>query len=109
MRRRAGTGHNAASKLARKGAKPRRAPKAEHSSAPSALELQEQVGALTRELIEAREQQTATSEVLRIISSSPGQLEPVFHTILENAARVCEAKFGALFRVENDVIRIAAS
>ena len=63
MRRRAGTGHNAASKLARNGAKPRRAPKAEHGSAPSALELQEQVGALTRGLIEAREQQAATADV----------------------------------------------
>jgi hypothetical protein len=61
MRRRAGTGHNAAKKLARKSSKPRRLTKAERGSAPSAVELQEQVGALTRELIETREQHSATS------------------------------------------------
>src|SRR6516225_3075451 len=57
----------------------------------------------TRELSEALEQQTATSEVLRVISSSPGELKPVFEAILENAVRICEAKFGTMYRYNGDM------
>src|SRR6202030_3079650 len=55
----------------------------------------------TADLTEALEQQTATSEVLRVISSSPSELDPVFQTMLTNAARLCEANFGTLTLNEN--------
>src|SRR5262249_25096791 len=64
--------------------------------------------ARTRELSEALEQQTATSNVLRVISSSPGELEPVFETMLANAVRICGAKFGVTSVREGDAFRVIA-
>ena len=62
----------------------------------------------TDDLSESLEQQTATSEVLKAISSSRGELEPVFQAMLGNAVRICEANFGMLFRVENGAVSAAA-
>ena len=61
--------------------------------------------ARTKELTESLEQQTATSEVLGVISSSPGELEPVFNKMLENATRVCNAEFGTMLIQEGGVFR----
>jgi two-component system NtrC family sensor kinase len=72
-------------------------------------DLQRELARRTAERDEALEQQTATAEVLQVISSSPGELEPVFQAILENATRICEAKFANLWLLERDGFRLAAT
>jgi GAF domain-containing protein len=89
-------------------AKRRSAPKVARSRHSSVAGKDKKIALLTRERDEALEQQTATSEVLKVISSSPGDLKPVFDVLLANATRMCGAKFGALSLRQADVFRSIA-
>jgi GAF domain-containing protein len=73
------------------------------------VRLFDEVQARTRDLTESLEQQTATSEVLGIISRSPGELQPVFQSMVENATRVCGARFGTMNLLEGEIVRRVAS
>jgi two-component system NtrC family sensor kinase len=103
MQRRGGSGQPVKGERT-KGPKARKAPIAQVSTA----DLQEQLDRRTRERDEALEQLAATSEVLQVISSSPGKLEPVFQAMLENALRICEAKFGTLYLCDGGALRPVA-
>src|SRR5277367_2066787 len=89
--------------------KQRRSPKRLRGRNPAVAGQETEVARLTRELNEAREQQTATSEVLRVISSCPGDLEPVFEAMLEKAVRICDAKFGGLYLYVDGRLRTVAA
>ena len=68
----------------------------------------EQLESRDRELAEATEQQTATSEILQVIASSPTDLQSVLDSVAENAARLCEANDAVIFRVDGDVLQRVA-
>src|SRR5262249_38483976 len=109
MKRRSRAGREPIKGRRRKAPEPKRrnAPKAiARSNSPKSEETK--VTRLTRELNEALEQQTATSEVLRVISSSPSNLDPILQTILANATRICEANFGIINLPEGDAFPVAA-
>jgi GAF domain-containing protein len=107
MRRPDKAGGKAAKTHRPKTLKRRNAPKTGRRSG-SSVAGKETNAQLRRERDEALEQQAATSEVLKVISSSAGELQPVFQTILENAVRICQAKFGVLFRVVDGAVSAAA-
>ena len=67
------------------------------------------VARLTHELRETTEQHTATSEILRVISSAPSDLQPVFQAMLKNAVRLCDAKFGNIYRWDGDALHLVAT
>jgi|SRR5690349_18342169 hypothetical protein len=116
MRRRSRAGSKSVKERHRKAAVQKRptAPKVRARVAP-VPDRETKVAKLTRErdealeqLSEALERQTATSEVLRVISSSSGILEPVFQAMLANAVRICEAKSGLMCRSEGEALRAVA-
>src|SRR5690348_6801505 len=76
---------------------------------PSTADLYKRVGALSRELKEAREQQTAISEVLHAMSRLPGEVQPVLDAVAENAARLCEANNAVIYRLDNNRLKHVAS
>ena len=109
MRRRPKGGEKSKTRQ-RKAAAPRRrnGPAARRRGSASARHKAE-IARLTRELDEASQQQAATAEILQIISGSPGDLQPAFGKMLGHAARICDAKYGNVFRLDGDTLHLVAS
>jgi hypothetical protein len=110
MKRRSRAGGKLTKGRRRKAAKPirRNAPKAPARSSSSYRETETNVARLSRELSEALERQKATSDLLQVISGSPGNLDPVFQAMLENAVGICGANFGNMFLYEDSAFRTVA-
>jgi GAF domain-containing protein len=109
VRRRATVGRKPAKTRHRKPTRPKRSSAAMTANQPnlSVSDLREQLRRQARELEEAREERAAIAEVLRVISSSSGELEVVFEALLRNATRLCEAKFGDIFRFDGNAFHYA--
>ena len=84
--------------------KRRSAPTAARRRGSATAGLNKKVALLTRDRDKLREQKKATSEVLRVISSSPTNIQPVLDAVGENAARLCDANNAVIFRLEGDVL-----
>src|ERR1700722_17974347 len=108
MKRRSKAGHKPVKARSRKAATRKRRNASRAMRRSPATNRETEVARLKRELREAQEQQAATSEILKLISSSPGDLEPVFTAILANATRICGANFGVLTTFEGGLFRVAA-
>jgi hypothetical protein len=104
MRRRS----TASSKLANARSRKAKVVKAARDSGSSVAGQETEVARLRRERDEALEREIATSEVLKVISSSPRELEPVFQIMLQNAARICGAKFSSLYLYDGERFRVGA-
>jgi signal transduction histidine kinase len=111
VRRRGAVSREPAKTQNRKPTMPKRSSATMTANQPnlSVSDLQEQLKRQTRELEGARDERAALAEVLRIISSSPGKLQPVFDAILANAVRLCEAEFGSLYLYEDGAVRMVAT
>ena len=111
MKKRSKAGIKQAKAQPRKALKPkgRSAPKATPRGGSVPAGQDTEVARLTRERDEALEQQAATSEVLKVISRSPSDLQPIFATMLVEAVRICEANFGNIYRWDKDALHLAAA
>jgi GAF domain-containing protein len=109
MKRRSRTGREASKARRRKALKTKRRDASKTVSLSAPIPADPEVARLTRELSEALERQAATSEVLQIISESPGDLQPVLTSMLENAVRICGATFGNIYRWDGEALHMLAS